>query len=95
MNSSHAINTGNLDNAATYLKVFKLADPQNPDCSYLTATLYMKKGNPQMAIASLDEAAKLGYSEVATLLADPAFSTLQNDPGFKDVISKVRANVNK
>ena len=92
MNTSHALSTGDLANAATYLKVFKMADPENPDCSYLSAVYYMKKGNPQQAIASLKEAASLGYSEVAQLITDPVFSGLQGDEGFKSVVNKAREN---
>jgi hypothetical protein len=92
MNSSHSLNIGNLTNAATYLKIFKMADPQNPDCSYLTAIYYMKSGNQQQAILSLKEAASLGYSEVTQITSDPAFLGLQNDPEFKNLVARVREN---
>ena len=92
MNSSHAINTGDLANATTYLDIFKMADPHNPDCGYLSATYFMKKGNTQQAIASLNEAASFGFSDVAQLTTDPAFSTLHEDAGFKNVVGRVRVN---
>ena len=92
MNTSHALNTDDLTNAATYLKIFKMADPGNSDCSYLAAVYYMKEGNPKQAIASLNEAAALGYSEVPLLVANPLFGSLQNDEGFKNAVDKVRRN---
>jgi hypothetical protein len=92
MESDHALNGNDLINAANYLKTYKMADPQNPDCSYLTAVYYMKKDNPQQAISSLNEAASLGYSEVSQLVTDPTFSTLHDDVGFKNVVDKVKAN---
>ena len=92
MNSSHSLNTGDLTNALTYLEVFKMADPQNPDCSYLAAIYYIKSGNPQQAISSLKEAASLGYSEVTQITTDPAFSSLQNDEAFKNIVATVREN---
>ena len=90
MNTTHALNAGYLANAANYLKVFKMADPQNPDCGYLAAVYYMKKGNQQQAISSLNEAASAGFNDISQLITDPAFSSLQNDAGFKKVENKVR-----
>ncbi len=95
MNSSHAINTGDLANAATYLGIFKMADPHNPDCGYLSATYFMKKGKPQQAIASLNEAASLGFSDVAQLTTDSAFGSLHDDVGFKNIVNKIRANATR
>lgn len=92
LNSNHAINSGGLESVESYLRIFKMADPQNPDCSYLAAVYYMKKGNPQQAIASLNDAADLSYTDVSQLITDPAFSSLQGDEAFKKVLEKVRTN---
>ncbi len=92
MNCDHALKAGDLTNAFTYLKVFKIADPQIPDCSFLTAVYYMKKGNPQQAISSLNEAVSSGYSEVSTLITDPSFNSLKDDAVFKNIVIKVQAN---
>jgi hypothetical protein len=92
MYTDHALKADDLTNADHFLKVFKMADPQNPDCSYLAAVFYMKKGNPQQAISSLNEATSLGYNEVPKLTAEPVFSSLQNDEAFKKVVSKVAEN---
>lgn len=95
LNSDHALKTGDMGNAASYLKVFKMADPQNPDCAYLDAIFYMKIGNSQQAISSLNEAAALGFCDISQLLAEPVFDLLQNDQSYKIVVSKVRVNVSK
>jgi len=92
LNSNHALNSGDLTNAPNYLKVFKMADPQNPDCSYLSAVYFMKSGNRKQAIYSLNEAASLGFSDVLQLMTDAAFTDLRDDAGFKDVAAKVREN---
>ncbi|HXS36252.1 MAG TPA: hypothetical protein VN721_06095 [Flavipsychrobacter sp.] len=92
MNSNHALEGGDLNNATKSLQVFKMADPKNPDCFYLTAIYYMKKGNEQQAISSLNEAASLGYSDVSQLTTEPAFSSLQNNADFKNVVDKVAKN---
>ena len=95
MNANHALNIGDLKNAATYLKVFKMADPQNSDCSYLTAIYYIKKGSEQEAIASLSEAASLGYCDATQLTSDAAFASLQNNAAFISIVAKVRGNISK
>lgn len=95
LNSDNALKHGDLGNAINYLTIFKMADPQNPDCAYLTAIYYVKKGNPELAISSLDEAASLGFSDFSQLITDPAFSSLQNDTRFKSTADKVRENASK
>ena len=92
MYSDHAIKTGDLAHAGTFLKVFKMADPKNPDCGYLSATYYMQAGDQNAAIASLNESVSLGFNEVAKLLSDPAFSGLHDDARFKKVVDKAREN---
>jgi hypothetical protein len=92
MSCSHAIGTSDLANAATYLKIFKMADPENPDCSYLSADYFMKKGDTKQALIALGEATGKGYSEVATIVSDPVFISLHNDPVFIDILGKVKAN---
>ncbi len=90
MNANHAIRTGDLENASVYLKVFKMADPENPDCSYLSALYFIRKGNTTGAIASLKEAADLGYSDISQMANEPEFKGLQNDPAFKSVMGTVK-----
>ena len=92
MQCSHALNTGDLSHAADYLKIFKLTDPKNPDVSYLSAICHMKKGDAQLAIAELNDAANNGYSEVGTLVNEPALGGLRNNADFRKVLEKVRAN---
>ena len=92
-NSSHALEAGDLANASTFIKIFKMADPRNPDCSYLLATYYIKKGDSRQAISSLKEAAALGFSDIGQLLSDPVFNSLQQEAQFKVVSQRVRGNV--
>ena len=92
MTVTHALAAGDLDHAATYLEVFRMADPKNPDYPYLKAVYFMQKGDKTKAIASLDEAAGAGYSELATLTTNAVFADIRDDAGFKDVVAKVWAN---
>jgi len=92
LSANHALNTGDLINAETFLKVFKMADPKNPDCDYLDAIFFIKKGNQQEAIASLKRAASLGFDDVLQLANEPAFSSLQNDAEFNKIMGIVKGN---
>ena len=93
MNSSHAINSGDFTNAENYLKIFGLADPENPDVDYLTAQCYMKKGDTNKAISALQSAVKAGYNDVPQITTDPAFINLFGDAAFKELIVSVRKNI--
>lgn len=92
LTSNRAIKTNDLTNAATYLQIFKMADPENPDYSYLAATYYAQKGDKVHTIQALNEAAALGYSEPATVVSDPLFAVLKDDPEFKSVVNKIKVN---
>ncbi len=92
MYSDHALKTDDMAHAATFLKIFKLADPENPDCGYLSAIYYVKTGNQMHAIASLNEAATLGYSEVGQLTDNPVFGGIKDDAAFRKVVEKVQEN---
>jgi len=93
MNIDHALNINDISNVPGYLKVFKTADPQNPDYAYLSAIYYMKQNNSQQAIASLHAAASLGYDDITQLQANPAFASIKNEPGFVDVLNIVAKNI--
>jgi len=92
MNSNHAIETGDLEHAAIYLSIFKKADPKNADQPYLSALYYVKKQDVPHAIATLKDAASMGYSDVWQLLSEPAFSSLHEDAGFTEVVAMVQKN---
>ncbi len=92
MYTDHALKAGDPASASKYLAIFKQAGPKNPDGGYLKAICSIQKGDHAGAIAALNEAASLGYDEVAKLIKDPAFSSVANDEGFKRIVQLVREN---
>jgi dienelactone hydrolase len=92
MNISHSISTGDFKNAKTYLKIFKMADPKNPDCSFLTALYYSKTGDNAQAMTALSEAAALGFNDVVQVAENPVFKDLANSAAFKAVVEAIKAN---
>ena len=92
LTANGALKAGELDKAAAYLELFRQADPKNPDCPYLTAILYARRGDSRQTIAALNEAAGLGYSEVVTLMTEPAFEALHSTTEFQIAEQKIRRN---
>jgi dienelactone hydrolase len=92
LHANHAINTGDAAHALTYLRIFELADPKNPDCSYLAAVYYAKNGEGNKAFEALNKTVSLGYSDIAQLQTEPAFNALHTDPKFQDIIGMVQKN---
>jgi hypothetical protein len=92
MYSSNALKAGDMEHAESYLRIFKLADPQNPDCPYLQAMYHMKKENQEAAITSLLEAASLGYSDLSQLRSEQDLLPLHKNPEFIKAENKVIRN---
>jgi hypothetical protein len=92
LNTNRALTQNDLTNAERFLKIFKMADPKNPDCAYLFAIYYMKKNDGQQALVALEQAAKMGYNEASTLMTEPSFMSLKNDLGFNKVVNRVIEN---
>jgi len=92
MNTNHALSAGDLPNALKYVTVFKMADPDNPDCYYLAAQYYMGKADQQQALLSLKRSADLGYSDISQITGEQAFAALRNTDDFKNIVNKVISN---
>lgn len=78
--------------AAVFLRVFSLLEPENPDVSYLRASLYMLNGDRDQALASLQTAVHQGYSDVAQMESDPVFAALREDAVFQKIMTGICAN---
>ncbi len=94
MNASNAIKAGKLQDAANYVRVFKIADPKNPDGNYLLALVNAKKGDGAAAIAALSQAIAQGYNDVGQLLSETSFNGIKNNAAFGKLISLAAANNN-
>jgi hypothetical protein len=90
MYSNSALNSNQLDQAAHFLKIYELVDPTNSEHAYFTAELMMKYNNPERAVASLEEAVRLGFEDKQRLADDPAFSSIRNDENFKRITDLIK-----
>jgi hypothetical protein len=89
LKTTELLNGNRLDEAGAFLKTFIATDPKNPDGAYLTADYFALKGDKPKALASLNEALKMGYDDFAHFSTDPMLAGLKNDPGYAKVYRKL------
>ena len=92
---NHALATNNLAEADDCLKKFKLVDPQNADCAYLSAVLSARAGKNDEALKALAEAARMGYSEPYRLTGNPDFAGIAQLPEYAAVLQAIYQNARK
>ncbi len=95
MNASGALNAGQYDQAAKFNIIYALVDPENPEHSYISATLSMKKGEQLEAIVSLRNAAELGFSEADRFESDTVMSPLKQNEKYFKILESFKNNANK
>ncbi len=90
MTTSKAIKQGDLVQAANFVKIFKMADPKNPDCFYLEALCDLKAGKQNEALKALETAADLGYAEPYLIVNNPDWAALQNNSKFQEIEARIQ-----
>lgn len=95
MNASSAIKTNNIETAFKYVKIYSLVDPENPEHAYLKAMLLMKKGKLPDAMASLENAAKLGFTESGRLENDTVMDRLRSKDKYPEILNIIKNNATK
>ncbi|HHG86210.1 MAG TPA: hypothetical protein ENJ82_15780 [Bacteroidetes bacterium] len=79
-----------LDQAGHMLEIYALVDPPNSEHAYLRAILQMRQGKNAAAISFLSQALDLGFNDAARMKAEAAFATLQTQPAFQALLSKIQ-----
>jgi tetratricopeptide (TPR) repeat protein len=59
------------------------------------ASLFVRAGRREEALAALGVAASRGFADPARLDSDPAFDPIRHDPAFKGLVERVRRNAEK
>jgi len=67
----------------------------NPSDWLEIVQLQMAAGDRPAALAALDKAVTLGYSDIATLRVSPLFRQLADDPAFAQAIDRIAARINQ
>jgi len=89
LKTAELLNGNHLEESEGFLKAFKASDPKNPDGPFLTADYYALKGDKPKAIASLNEALKMGYDDYAHFSTDPMLASLKGESGYAAVKAKL------
>ncbi|MFH0866916.1 MAG: hypothetical protein V1904_12025 [Bacteroidota bacterium] len=95
MNASSTIKANNFDTAFKYVEIYSLVDPGNPEHAYLKASLLMKKGKLSDALASLENAAQLGFAESDRLERDTVMDRLRSLEKYSEILDSIKSNVDK
>ncbi len=84
-----ALAQGNWDQAVSYGS--KLGGERKTALDYYwMSAAYAGKGDKEKALASLQEALKLGYGDFGALDASPYFASLRDDPRYKQLVQQYR-----
>jgi predicted esterase len=85
--STRSVAENNTGLAEKSLRIYELADPENPEHAYLRASLYAKNGLPDSALASLKRAVTLGFGDRSRIEGQPEFSSLRQRNDFMELVS--------
>jgi len=73
--------------AAARLELSAAVRPDRPQTFFDLARAYALDGDRKQALAALEQAVKLGFSDPARIATDPAFEKLRKDPKFQELAS--------
>jgi poly(3-hydroxybutyrate) depolymerase len=89
-NSNAYLNAGQLEPAARFIELYSIIDPTNNEHAYLDAQLNVKKGNPDKAFASIEEAIKLGFNDYGRFQGDTVLARLKTDTRYFDILERLK-----
>lgn len=90
MNASAVLEADDLPHAESYLKLYELIDPPNPEHQYLFAVIYAKQKNDALTINALKKAITLGFKDANRVSNNPAFSLLKDSKEFQKLLSEIQ-----
>jgi len=95
MQASGEFNNRNYPAASYFVELYAMVDPENPEHSYLSACLDMTDHNSAKALQMLQNAVKLGFSDVKRLQKDSNFVSLHDAPEFKNLLNEIASRPEK
>lgn len=78
-----------------FLGLYSQVDPANPEHSYLSACVDMANNESDKALNMLNDAVKLGFSDMRRLQQDSNFVLIHNTAGYKKIINEIASNPKK
>ena len=89
--TDNSIKQSDWQNANNYLNVYKIADKNNPDVYFFEALIYENSGKTKNALASLNKAVNLGFSDIDRLHNPVYFKQINALPEFDLIIKKIKS----
>ncbi|MES2286386.1 MAG: hypothetical protein V4547_11915 [Bacteroidota bacterium] len=90
MQTAGALKQNNLPAADFFGKIYMLVDPTNNEAHYLMAEVFVKNRKNKEAIRSLNLAVENGFTDIARLQNDAAFSEIKNTKEFIEVVKGIK-----
>lgn len=90
MQASGMLKQNNIKAAEFYSKLYVLIDPTNKEAYYITASINAINGSNKMAIESLNESIKNGFTDLKRLEEDSVFFKMKDDVGFMKVLKLIQ-----
>lgn len=90
--TNRALSAGRLQDVDKFIRIYRLAEPGNPEHEYLSAVLRARQNRLPEALEFLQEAARLGFSDVQRLVGERDLAPLQTMEGFDGLISSMETN---
>ncbi|HNW98630.1 MAG TPA: hypothetical protein PKK00_09505 [Bacteroidales bacterium] len=95
MNTNNAMKMNDYETAYRYVIIYSLVDPENTDCAYFKTVILMKKGKIPEALLSLENAARLGFSDAGKLESDTIMDRLRTQEKYSKIIEEIKMNSTK
>jgi tetratricopeptide (TPR) repeat protein len=80
-----------LDEAARYIELYSIIDSDNPEYAYMFATLYLRKGEKEKSLTSLEKAVELGFMDLSRLQNDTSFTKIRTEEKYLKIVEKLSA----
>jgi dienelactone hydrolase len=87
--SNYAKRTSDLQAFPRYLKIYGLADPQNPDYYYFMASYFALTGKKEQTLLALEKAIQFGFTDMQKIKGDALFTNIVNDDSFIKLTNKI------
>ncbi|MEI6766009.1 MAG: hypothetical protein WCM76_10230 [Bacteroidota bacterium] len=78
-----------LDEAERYIELYSIIDPDNSEYAYMFATLYLKKGEKEKSLTSLEKAVELGFNDLSRLQNDTSFTKIRAEEKYLKIVEKL------
>lgn len=91
MLTSQELKSGETLMAEKFLKIYRLADPSNPDVVFFTGVYFAINKQYKTAIDSLNRAVQMGFSDKARWNSEMSFIPLKDSLRFNDLENKINS----